>query len=342
MLDVETAMYTEAVEAKGSGTGSNSENAINKAIDELADNIINKFEKYFKIEAYLTKVDKSNVTVDKGKNFGIRVGMYFEVFETNLEKGNSSRNFTAKNIGRLRINFVGDNYARGRVFSGQDNIQIGNLIRESKYAFYTEAKILEKKKNKVLINAGNDLGLSAGSTFDVIKTNEIKDPSSGELYGVETKRIGKIYLTEIGPNFARGKIIKGRRLVENGMIIKETKFLEPVYGLSFSGGPLVSESKVNETVGTFEVKNRYTGTYEIEIDYSENEEIVNGMQFNLSGYMRRVENNYFVGGGFNLLNIEERLKGWAIDGFVNKQLGLLPEIIFISPGIGLGYGFFNH
>ena len=198
-----------------------------------------------------------------------------------------------------------------------------------------------KTKNKVVINAGRDLGLSIGTTFNVIKTSEIKDYSTGETFGIETEKIGKIYLTEIGPNFAKGKIIKGRRLVENGMIIKETRSLQPSYGLSFSGGPVVLDGKINNTVGIFEVSNRFTGSHDIELDYSDNEQIVEGFHFNVSGYMRKLENNYFGGFGLDLYSIEERLGGWTFEGFLNKQIGLLPEMIFISPGISVGFGRLN-
>lgn len=341
MLEVETAMYTEAVEARGSGIGNNYETAQNNALDELSKNIIKGFEKFFKIKGYLTEINKSNVIIDRGKNVGIKNGMYFEVFELNENSKNNKTGLIGsdvKKIGTMRINYVDEKYAKGRVFSGQNNIRIGNLIRESKHAFYTEAKILEKTKNKVVINAGRDLGLSKGSTFNVVETNEIKDYSTGEIYASETKNIGKIFLTEIGPNFAKGKIIKGQNKVKNGMIIKETKSLQPHFGVSLSGGPIELVSKVNYTVGTFEISNRFTGSHEVEVDYSANESIDRGFHLNISSYIRKTEYNYFGGLGLDLFNIDAKLGGWAFEGSLNKQLSLLPEIFYISPGVGFGYG----
>ena len=185
LLDVQTAMYIEATESVGSGRGSDAKNALLNALDSVADNVIVGFEEYFRIQAFITKVEKSTVFLDRGKSLGINQGMSFEVYDiTKSDIVNRKATIGAdyNKIGKLKIVFTESQSSKGRLFGEFLKVQPGNLIRETKEDIKVEAIILEKSFGEVVINVGADLGLSEGSTFDVIKKiKELKDQTTGEI-----------------------------------------------------------------------------------------------------------------------------------------------------------------
>jgi len=342
LLDVETAMYIEAIESKGSGRGSDARNALLDALDRVAANVIVGFEKYFRIQAFITKIDKSVVYLDRGISLGINEGQSFEVYDININDI-TGRKLTIgadySKVGKLKIVFAESQSSKGRLFGDFSKVQVGNLIRETKEDIKVEAIILEKSFGDVVINVGADLGLSEGSTFDVIKKlKELKDPTTGEIYGIKTKNIGKVYLYEVGPSFARGKIIKGRYTIKEGMRIQETTRLLPNIGISASFGIKTTVAEPNNTVGEYIVTNDYTGSHEIAIDYSQNDQIETSTLLRFSSYARYLNNNYTMDVGVDIFNISDDVSGWAIDGMVSKHLGILPEFIYVTPSLGLGIG----
>ena len=59
---------------------------------------------------------------------------------------------------------------------------MGNIIRETKDKIKIEASILDKFFGRVTVNVGADLGLTKGSTFNVMKQQkDIIDSKSGEV-----------------------------------------------------------------------------------------------------------------------------------------------------------------
>lgn len=345
LLDVETAMYIEAIEAVGTGRGKDARNALLNALDRVADNVITGFEEYFRIQAFIAKIDKSIVFLDRGKTLGIKEGMSFEVYDinkNNITKRNLPIGADINKLGKLKIVSVEPQSAKGRLFGDFSKVQAGNLIRETKEDIKVEAIILEKSFGKVVINVGADLGLSEGSTFDVIKKlKELKDPITGEVYGTKTKKIGKVYLYEVGPSFARGKIIKGRYSIKEGMLIKETTRLLPNIGFSLSGGMRITETEPNNTIGSFTVSDDYTGSHDISIDYSQYEQIEISTLLRISAYTRYLESNYSMDINLDIFNTSDDIDGWAIDGIISKHIAILPEFIYITPGLGLGFGMSN-
>jgi len=345
MLDVETGMYIEAAEAIGTGRGNDNRNALLDALDMVASNVISGFEEYFKIQAFITKIDKSIVYLDRGTTHGINTGMSFEVYNVNKNDIKSiSGNLGAdvECIGKLKIVSAESNSSKGRLFGDFSKVHTSNLIRETKEEIKVEATILEKSFGKVIINAGADLGLHEGSTFNVIKKEkELIDPTTGEVYGIKTKKIGIIHLYEVGPSFARGKIIKGRYSIDEGMSIKETTGLIANVGLSLSYGVFSVTTDINNTIGDYTVSDEYTGSHNISVDYSEFEEFTNGTYFEASLYMRDLAYNYSAFFDIDFYGLNDNLSAWSIDGLVAYNFGILPEYLYISPGIGIGLGFAN-
>ncbi len=341
LLDVESGRYLEAAEAEGTGRGSDRRNALLNALDEVADAIMDRFEKYFAIQAYVTAVDKAMVTIDRGSIVGVQKGMDFLVFHVPGVGGwiPPESSTSDQSIGVIRIVSVESQTSRGRIMVGFDKIKPRHLVRESKEEITTTAMVLDMTGSQVIINAGIDLGIKSGMTFDVVKGGrEIQDPVTGEVIRTSPITVGVIYITESDTRSARGKIIKGRKAVDAGMWILERQSATVIIEANLSLGLLSTAIQPNPATGTFTVENSYTGSHEITIDYSDYEEIAGGMALQVSGEYRDLVNSYSIGFGFGWFLFSSDLSAWAIDARVRYNLELLPEKLLLSPGISIGYG----
>jgi len=342
LLDVETGMYIEATEAIGTGRGNDNRNALLDALEMVANNVISGFEEYFKIQAFITKIDKSIVYLDRGTTHGINTGMSFEVYDiirNDVVSRSTSVGANVSKIGKLKIVSTESQSSKGRMFGDFSQVSIGNLIRETKEEIKVEAIIIEKSFGKVIINAGADLGLNEGSTFNVIKKErELIDPITGEVYGMKTKKIGLIHLNEVGQSYARGEIIKGRYSIDEGMYIKETEGLVTNLGFSISYGIFNATTDVNNTVGDYTVTDKYTGSHNISVNYSKYTAFTNGTLIKASLYGRDLARNYSAYLNFDIYKINDNLSAWSTDLCLSYYLGILPEYIYITPGLGIGFG----
>lgn len=76
---------------------------------------------------------------------------------------------------------------------------------------------------EVTINAGSDLGVEVGDTFDIYRvTKVIKDPETGEVLGKKVSRTGSIKITSVEKKFAVGAAMEGSDF-SVGDIVKEVR-----------------------------------------------------------------------------------------------------------------------
>lgn len=325
LLDVETGAYLEADEAKGHGYGKNKSDALSDALDKVAINILMAFEEYFKIEASVTQIDKSNIYIDAGRNLGVDEGMSFSVYSIDKsESDNFTLGVSDKIIGQFKIISTEATTSRGKLFGDFTQVTVGKFVRESKVDLKVEARIMEKKINgKVLINAGSDLGLSVGSTLNVFgKSKEMVDPITGEVYGTESVNLGKVYIYEVGPGFSRGKIVSGRYKIKQGMRTMEAEDLLPQIGFSLGMGYTAVAAEDNGTA-----PQKYAIYYQ------------------LSSHMQNLFNNIIVNTNLNIfngeddnLNADRDFYGLSLDAIASKGFYIIPELLSISPGVGIGIG----
>lgn len=81
----------------------------------------------------------------------------------------------------------------------------------------------DSSAKEVTINAGSDLGVEVGDTFDVYKvTKVIKDPETGETLGTKTAKVGRIKITEVDKKIATATVVEGDGF-DVGAIVKEIK-----------------------------------------------------------------------------------------------------------------------
>ncbi len=341
LLDVQSGRYLEAAEAEGTGQSSDSRNALLNALDEVAEAVMRAFEQYFAIQAHITSVDKAMVTIDRGSIVGVQEGMDFWVFHVPGVGGWIPPESSASNqsIGVIRIASVESQTSRGRIMAGYDKIKPGHLVRESKEKITTAAMVLDKTGSTVIINAGVDLGIKAGMTFDVITSGrEITDPATGEVFRASPVNVGVIYITRPGARSSEAKIIKGQKKVDTGMWILERETATLSVSASLSAGLLSAAFEPNTVVDTFTVEDKYTGSHEVAVDYSGYEDITSGIVVQLAGMRRDLVRGYSVGFAFNWLNYTSDLSAWALDLMATYDLALIPDRLILSPGLRIGYG----
>ncbi|MCH7575825.1 MAG: hypothetical protein IIA59_11965 [Candidatus Marinimicrobia bacterium] len=341
LLDVQSGRYLEAAEAEGTGKSSDQRNALLNALDEVAAAVITSFEKYFAIQAVITSVDKARVTLNRGSMGGVKAGMDFLVYDLPITPGQAMPTIESGNesIGIVRIISAESESALGRIMAGFDKVQAGHLIRETKTEVNTLAMVLDKTGKQVIINAGIDLGIKAGMTFDVVTAGrEITDPMTGEVFRTSPVKVGIIYITNPGTRSSEAKIIKGQEKIDAGMWILERETAMVSVSASLSVGLLSANFAPNTVVDTFTVNNKFTGIHEVIVDYSDYEPITGGLVFQLTGVRRDLVQGYSVGFAFNYFSYTGDVSAWALDIMATYDLALVPDRLTISPGLTIGYG----
>jgi hypothetical protein len=335
MLDIETAVYVEAIEAEGRGKGKDKRNALMNALEKLSINILTGFEEYFKIQAFITKLDNSIVILDRGTVHGVLSGMSFEVYETSDPEFGAR----ARLVGKLKVVSAERSNATGRLFGDFSAVKTGYLIRETKDEIKVEATILEKSFGSATVNVGADLGIKIGTKFKVIELGkELIDPTTGEKYGQKKKEIGIISISEVGPSFSRGKIVEGRYSIEEGMQIMETNRILQKIGFSILYGYYQATVEVNNSAGHASIADKYTGSHEIDYDFSDYEGFDQNSFFEISGYSRDMVNNIGLDLNLSYLGGTADLTMFSLDGHLAYNQGVIPEYLYITPRIGLGIG----
>ena len=82
--------------------------------------------------------------------------------------------------------------------------------------------VLEKAENKVTINCGSDAGLKAGQVLNVYAVGkELKDPDTGEVLGHDEKLVGRVFIIQLQPKFAKAKIWDDNGIVKGNILRRE-------------------------------------------------------------------------------------------------------------------------
>jgi curli biogenesis system outer membrane secretion channel CsgG len=81
----------------------------------------------------------------------------------------------------------------------------------------------DESGKEATINAGSDLGVQEGDTFEVHRvTRIIRDPETGEVLGKKMAKIGVIKVTHVEKKFALAEVVEGAAL-QPGDVVKERK-----------------------------------------------------------------------------------------------------------------------
>ncbi len=84
-----------------------------------------------------------------------------------------------------------------------------------------EGKVINAKAGKIYINAGADSGVKSGDIYKVYKAGEeLVDPDSGAILGVEETLAGEIQISKAMPKYSVGEILSGSGF-KSGDIIRQ-------------------------------------------------------------------------------------------------------------------------
>lgn len=73
-----------------------------------------------------------------------------------------------------------------------------------------QGRVADVRDGKVYINAGSDIGIKTGMSFDVfIQGDAIVDPESGATLGSPDRKSGSIAITDVSAKFAVGRVVDG-------------------------------------------------------------------------------------------------------------------------------------
>lgn len=73
-----------------------------------------------------------------------------------------------------------------------------------------EGRVVELKGDKVYINAGSDLNITPGTTFEVLSRGmELTDPATGESLGFDLTPAGTIRVTQVMPKASVAEVVSG-------------------------------------------------------------------------------------------------------------------------------------
>ena len=179
-------------------------------------------------------------------------------------------------------------------------------------------------------------------------------PSPAKCYATRFQSIGSVIITEVQPTFAKGKIVKGRYFIRAGMKLKETMPFGDRAGLSIGYGLFSVEGEVNRTESRFEldtwkgtvspiVRNQYRETHGKKIatvDYTAKAELPHfSSVLQISTYLKSPVRKVSTGLDFKLYNFgEQDLGAWSVDLSLSQNIGILTEILYLTPGISFGIG----
>jgi len=342
ILDVESGRILDATETEGHGISNTARAATLEALDRLATRTISQFESFFSIQAFIQTIERANVRLDQGSSMGIKEGMFFDVLPISKDVLTTSSDLVVDistgTVGTLRITRVEASSALGRLMGDYSSVQEGYLVRENKEDVDIEARILTKRFGEVTVNVGADFDLMQGSTFNVYaKENEIIDPYTGESLGFRTRNVGMIYLTDVGPNFAYGKILKGIYTIEEGMLVKERSSISFIFDVRANYGLGEVNSNTNNEVADYYFENEYFSGDSVHIDYSGVMDVTNYSVIQASISAMNPLYRFSIDGSFRYYILDE-LNAWTFDMGGSYNITLIPEILSIAPGVGIGCG----
>jgi len=95
------------------------------------------------------------------------------------------------------------------------------LAKMSKTPWACRIADFDATSKEITLNAGSEVGVAVGDTFDVYKVSRIiKDPETGEVLGTKTAKVGTIKVTEVDKKFSFATVVSGEGF-ETGAIVRE-------------------------------------------------------------------------------------------------------------------------
>lgn len=330
IVNLESGQYEEAIVAEVLVNNDDREKAIQSAIETLCLDLVKKLSKKFLVEANITSTENPDlVVISKGRLDGVKELDFYNVYASPNEP---------TIMGSVKITKVSDHEATGRLLNGNlKSIKAGYQVRESTQEGVNVVKIEKKEKTKVYLNGGNDIGVKRGDIFDAFEVRQIK---MGDRTVFEEEVIGKIFITEVKQDYAKGKIINGYAQVNEGMTVSQSNeskgakhgFLSVKYKTAFT-----KKIKPNTSQGIVTV-NTKNGSYDIDTDYLNTFDNITNVHVIALGFGRvNLVRDISTTFSFDIYNISP-LKTWIFHLDMEYNYPLKPEKFNLNLGASIGYG----
>jgi hypothetical protein len=330
ILNLETGQFEKSFQAETNATATDRDEAIRVSLKLASQNLASQVSKYFPVAARIdNQVSSNQVSITKGTADGIHEQEFYEVVS---DDGKTV-------IGQVKITFAAEHGATARVLQGDAKNMPGKVAREPQAgnASVNMARVEKIDGNHVVIDAGRDLNIQKGDAYKCVR---IVDEKIGDHVNQKEEILGRIYITDIYPDYAEGKIYRGIGTLETGLKITESnedrdarkRFVK--VGYKSARGTTI---KATKPTGTVMVRNE-NGEYAVDTSplgaFQDIESIsVYTVGFGAKNLVKDVTTSLL----FDIYRMDH-LNTWIGRLEVLYELPLVPEKLHITLGPSLGYG----
>jgi hypothetical protein len=330
ILNLETGQFEKSFQAEASATAGNSNEAIRLSLKQASLNLAGQVNKYFPVVARIDKqVSYNQVSLTKGTADGVHEQEFYEVLS---DDGKTV-------IGQIKITFAAEHGATARVLQGDTKNMGGKLVREPRAAAaaVNAASIEKIDGNEVVIDAGKDLNIQRGDAF---KCTRIVNEKIGDHVNQKEEVLGRIYITNVYPDYAVGKIYRGIGQLETGLKITESnedrdarkRFVKVGYKSA-----LGKTIKATRSVGTVTVRND-NGEYTVDTAPLDKFKNIESIAIYTVGFgVKHLVKDLSTSLLFDIYRMDH-LNNWTGRLEVLYDVPLVPEKLHVSIGPSLGYG----
>jgi hypothetical protein len=330
ILNLETGQFEKSFQAETNATATDRDEAIRSSLKLASQNLAGQVNKHFPVVARIDKQISSNqVSITKGTADGLHEQEFYEVLS---DDGHTV-------IGQVKIIFAAEHGATARVLQGDVKNMTGKLAREPQdgNASVNVARVEKIDGNHVVIDAGRDLNIQKGDAYKCVRT---VDEKIGDHVNQKEEILGRIYITDVYPDYAEGKLYRGIGQLETGVKITESnedrdarkRFIKVGYKSALS-----TTIKATKPTGTVTVRNE-NGEYTVDTSplgsFQDIESIaVYTVGFGVKNLVKDLSTSLL----FDIYRMDH-LNNWIGRLEVLYELPLVPEKLHVTLGPSLGYG----
>jgi len=335
LADIETGRIIYSNSYKSATQSETFDKATKGALDIIARNATIDLNKQIVLIGSIAAVSEKHAKLNLGTNNGVKKEMWFEVYP---DAQSLQRNETP--IVYIIVFSPDVSYSMGRFVlpPGVSKLLVkeGYVVRETMKKSI-QAFVKRKKGKYAYLNIGSESGIKEGSSLLVYKEDNPIYNSDGKKVYNDYKDVGHLYVVSSNSEYAKTKIVKGRHRVKEGMSVMTVDRKYKYLAFSLYYGQYLTSSTMNNIVGRFNISTNDIGPFDI--DYSEYKSIdtVDVVGLNI-GYRLGVSNISY-GYGYKYIHISNKLGVHGIHCYGAKEIGIIPELLYLNPGFDVGVGF---
>lgn len=327
IVNLSSGEYEQSVSSEISINNAEQDKSIQLALRKLATELVNGLNKKILLKGtVLSLTPPHTVKLSLGEEDGVKIQDTYSIFHN------------SHMVAKIKITELSSYSSVGRIVGGNyKEINILDSAKESASTASNTVMVESKEKQKVLVNAGADIGLKQGHIFAVTQTAERK---IGDKVVEEQKEIGHVYIKEVKDSYAIGKIIGGYNSITRGTVLTESKepmstakgFVQLAYKFSLA-------TSINPSLpqGVVTVENG-SGSYDINTAYlQEFNDIQNIHVYSIGMGSRNLVKDLSTTLYIDFYNAKH-VSNWIPRLNILYDHAFVPEKLFLAVGGSIGYG----